>query len=195
MHWHDLLMQYGYYAVFLGCLAEGETLLVLAGFAAHRGYLSLTVVVLIAFVAGALGDQVLYFVGRHFGPRLFARFPKLHPQFLIFATKLRRHEIPVIVGVRFMYGFRIIGPLVIGASHVSPQRFVPFNLLGALMWALIIASAGYVFGETLRLVLRDLGDYELAVVLAVVAVAALLGLVRHVRRRERDRQLREAGEV
>ena len=33
-----LVTQYGYAAVAVGCLLEGETVLLLAGFAAHRGY-------------------------------------------------------------------------------------------------------------------------------------------------------------
>lgn len=54
----DLLREYGYYAVFLGTFLEGETVLVMAGFAAHSGYLQLPWVIAVA--GGTLGDQ-LYF--------------------------------------------------------------------------------------------------------------------------------------
>ena len=58
MSFAQLLTDYGYLAVFAGSLLEGETILVLAGFAAHQGYLSLELTVAIAFVGGTLGDQV-----------------------------------------------------------------------------------------------------------------------------------------
>ncbi len=39
MSFAELVQDYGYYAVLLGTLLEGETILVMAGFAAHGGYL------------------------------------------------------------------------------------------------------------------------------------------------------------
>jgi hypothetical protein len=44
----QLLADYGYWAVFIGGLREGETILVLAGFAAHQGHLSLPLKMTIA---------------------------------------------------------------------------------------------------------------------------------------------------
>ena len=43
----SLIQQYGYVATFAGTLIEGESLLILAGLAAHRGYLSLPLVVIV----------------------------------------------------------------------------------------------------------------------------------------------------
>lgn len=48
----NLITQYGYGAVAVGCLLEGEMVLLLAGFAAHRGYLSLPMLIGVAAVAG-----------------------------------------------------------------------------------------------------------------------------------------------
>jgi membrane protein DedA with SNARE-associated domain len=53
-----LVEQYGYAAVFVGALAEGESVLLAAGFAAHRGLLHLPTVVATAAVAATIGDQV-----------------------------------------------------------------------------------------------------------------------------------------
>ena len=41
----QLLSQYGYLAVFIGALLEGESILLLAGYAANSGYLSFALVV------------------------------------------------------------------------------------------------------------------------------------------------------
>ena len=51
-----------------------------------------------------------------------------------------------VIGVRFMYGFRIIGPVLIGASRLPPSRFVPLNILGAILWATIFVMLGYFGG-------------------------------------------------
>ncbi|MFN2964422.1 DedA family protein, partial [Escherichia coli] len=43
---------------------EGETILVLAGFLAFRGYMQLDTVILTAFLGSYAGDQLWYFLGR-----------------------------------------------------------------------------------------------------------------------------------
>ena len=60
-----LLHQYGYALIFVGALVEGETLLMLGGYFAHRGYLDLARVIATAFVGAVCGDQFFFYIGRH----------------------------------------------------------------------------------------------------------------------------------
>ena len=76
-HLQQLIEQYGYLAVLVGALLEGETILLIAGFAAHRGYLDLGAVIAVAAVGGFLGDQVFFWLGRLRGSSVLARWPKL----------------------------------------------------------------------------------------------------------------------
>jgi hypothetical protein len=55
---NSLLVNYGYWAVFIGCLLEGETILILGGLAAHQSSLRLVHVIVIATLGGMLGDQI-----------------------------------------------------------------------------------------------------------------------------------------
>jgi len=59
----SLIQQHGYWVILAGTLLEGETVLVLGGFTAHRGYLDLPLVMLVAFAGGAAGrpDQASAF--------------------------------------------------------------------------------------------------------------------------------------
>jgi membrane protein DedA with SNARE-associated domain len=143
----QLLADYGYLAVFAGSLLEGETILVLAGFAAHQGHLSLPWVVAVAFCGGTLGDQIFFFAGRRYGDSLLRRLPRLARNAERVNRLLLRHHAGLIVGVRFMYGMRIIGPIVIGMSQVSARRFLLFNLLGAALWSVAVAGVGFFFGH------------------------------------------------
>ena len=59
----SLIDTHGYWLLALGCLHEGETILLLAGFAAHRGYLDPWAVFGIASLAGFAGDQFYFFLG------------------------------------------------------------------------------------------------------------------------------------
>jgi len=168
----QLLEQYGYLAVFAGSLLEGETILLLAGFAVHQGYLALGLVIACGICGGSLGDLIFFVVGRRYCSALLTRFPRFAPRVARFNTLLYRYHGPAIILVRFLYGLRIAGPMAIGASGISSGRFLFFNVLGAALWAALITGAGYLFGHTLDLVMSDLKRYEEAG-LAVLAVCAV----------------------
>ena len=64
MDLNTLISQYGYAALVIGSLAEGETVTLLGGVAAHQGLLKFPLVVLSVALGGMIGDQVLYLCGR-----------------------------------------------------------------------------------------------------------------------------------
>ena len=178
----SLIDHYGYLAVFIGTLLEGETVLVLAGFAAQRGYLDLRIVIAVAFVGGFLGDQILFFVGRRYGSRIVARFPAITQRIAAVDALLSRYHAPLIFGIRFMYGLRIIGPMAFGMGRVSAGKFFLFNLLGAMVWAVLIAGAGFMFGQTLELMLTEIKQYELLAVGLIVLGGLLTWLAYRLKR-------------
>ena len=175
----DLLTQYGYFALFIGCLLEGETLLVLAGMAAHGGYLWFPKVVAIAFVGGTLGDQILFYFGRRSGGAILQRWPRFEKPAERVERLIERHSGLLIVGVRFMYGLRLIGPIAIGMSAVSPLRFAILNMTGAALWATSVAGVGYLFGHAIEWLLADLALFEkVALTIAVIVAIVLIVLQR-----------------
>jgi len=176
-----LLADYGYLAVFIGCLLEGETILVLAGFAAQQGLLSLPVVVALAFVGGTLGDQIFFFIGKRYGESLLLRLPRFTSTAQRVNRLLLRYHAWLIVGVRFMYGLRIAGPIVIGMSDVPRLRFLGFNLLGAAIWAVLVTAIGYVFGHSLQWLLKDLEHFEEAGVVLIIGIAVVISVVHRLR--------------
>ncbi|MFN1265922.1 DedA family protein [Pseudomonas lundensis] len=176
-----LLATYGYWAIFIGCLLEGETILILGGMAAHQHVLKLLPVIGYASLAGMLGDQLLFWAGRYFGERLLPRLHKQQAAIDKVTSLIQHHPTVSIFSVRFLYGMRLVGPMVIGASKVSPLKFACINLVGAVVWVTLFASAGYWAGEFLQRVLGDLKPYRLPIALGVVALVVAVGLIRHVR--------------
>lgn len=167
-----LLMNYGYLAVFLGTFLEGETILIMAGFAAHRGYLDLRWVMAVATLGSFLGDQLYFCLGARYGWRILNRFQNLKPRAARMQALLERYHLFLIPGIRFLYGLRMVGPLVIGMSAVSWGRFLMLNLLGAALWAVLIGGSGYLFGNAMEWMLADLRHYEEAL-LAMLATGGL----------------------
>src|SRR3712207_7589156 len=59
-------------AVMVGVVLPGETALLVAGFAAHEGVISLVPMIVVAILCAIAGDSVGYEMGRMVGPRLQA---------------------------------------------------------------------------------------------------------------------------
>lgn len=174
----QFIAQYGYLAVFLGCVIEGESILLLGGYAAHQGYLSLPLVIACAFFGAILGDQFFFLLGRFYGPDLLARHPKWADATARIRKRLEEHHVAVIIGMRFMYGLRTLGPIVIGASAISPVRFMFLNVVGASIWVLLLGGGGYLLGQTLHWFFADMKRYEEGAVLALLAVIVIVMMVR-----------------
>jgi membrane protein DedA with SNARE-associated domain len=172
-----LVAKYGYVATFAGTLLEGESLLILSGLAAHRGYLSLPLVVVVGALGGALGDIGFFLLGRHYGRGLVARFPRFAPAADRVHGMIERHPAATVLGVRFMYGLRTAGPAIIGTTRMTLLEFVPLNAVGALLWSACWAGAGYALGHAAERLLGDVARIErevfggtlLLVVIGVVA--------------------------
>lgn len=97
MDLNTLISQYGYAALVIGSLAEGETVTLLGGVVAHQGLLKFPLVVLSVALGGMIGDQVLYLCGR-FGGKLLRRFSK-HQDKIERAQKLiQRHPYLFVIG-------------------------------------------------------------------------------------------------
>jgi membrane protein DedA with SNARE-associated domain len=162
--------------VFFGALFEGETILILAGFAAHRGMLDLGYVIAIAFVASTLGDQIFFHLGRLHGVAILGRFPSLNARVPAVQRMLAKYHTPLILAVRFLYGLRIAGPMVMGISGVSSSRFALLNMIGALVWAVAIALTGYYFGALLELLLNDIKHIEESILLGILLTGGVIWL-------------------
>jgi len=85
-----------------------------------------------------------------------------------------------------MYGLRLIGPIVIGMSAVSPLRFAILNMVGAALWATSVAGVGYLFGHAIEWLLADLALFERLALTIAVIVAVVLFLLHSRRSRPRD---------
>jgi len=181
-----LIDAYGYIALAVGALLEGETILALAGLAAHRGYLDLPIVIAVAALFGFAGDQFFFTLGRYQGARILARYPDAQRRAEQLDRMLARWHAPVIILIRFMYGFRILGPVMLGMSSVKHTTFAFYNAIGALLWAPLIAGLGFLFGEAVEAILHDVKDAEqwgLVLLLALAFVGFVLNKVH-------DRKLR-----
>lgn len=135
----------------VGFFLPGDSLLFIAGALVASGILPLPLLLVLAgvFLAAAAGDQVGYLLGRRFGPRVFARDGSrfFSPRHAARAAEFyaRFGSKAVIMG-RFVPVVRTFIPVTAGVGRMPYRRFVVFNLIGALLWAVGIVLVGYFLG-------------------------------------------------
>lgn len=192
MSLEQLIADYGYLAVLIVTFIEGETIVILAGLAAHLGYLELYWVIVAAVTGSFSGDQFWYYIGRHWGPKVIAKRLSWQEGAQKVYTLLHRHQYWLILTFRFYYGLRNVTPFVVGAANVPRLRFFLLNLVGAIVWAIVFAYVGYLLGEASKLFIADFKRYGLTVLGALLIVGLgiwLTTLIRH-RRRAREHRLK-----
>ena len=185
----SLIEHYGYAAILIGTFLEGETILVLAGLAAHQGYLVLSWVILAAFVGSLCGDQLFFYLGRKHSQAVLSKRPAWKQKAEKVHKMMNRFQTPMILCFRFLYGLRTVAPFVIGMSPVSVKKFILLNAAGALVWAVAVASGGYFFGRALEVLIGKLKSYEMYIMGSVAIVGVLVWIFHFYRRRRQRAQL------
>ena len=131
----------------------GDSLLFVAGSLAAIGSLDMAFLFGLLFTAAVLGDNINYWVGRFFGPRVvkwrtFGRdlvqqkhLDKTHAYF-------EKYGVKTIIIARFIPIVRTITPFVAGVGAMDYKRkFLPFDILGGALWIGLLLAAGYLFGQ------------------------------------------------
>jgi membrane-associated protein len=172
--------------LFFGFFLPGDSLLLTAGLLASRGVFNIWILLPLLFVCAVLGDNVGYWFGAKTGPRIFNRENSLlfrRKNLLAAKTFYDKHGGKTITLARFMPFIRTFAPIVAGAVGMEYRRFMVFNLLGGVVWAVGVTLAGYFLGEAFGDV-EGLDRYFLLLVIAVVFISALPAMI-HVWRENR----------
>jgi membrane protein DedA with SNARE-associated domain len=71
---------------------------------------------------------------------------------------------------------------MIGMSRVKTSRFVLLDFAGALVWATVIGSLGYLFGNVMVLIMGNIKKYELMIMAVVIGLGLLIWFIDRIRR-------------
>lgn len=130
----------------------GDSLLFTAGLFARSGYLDMSYLLILLFIAAVLGDNCNYWVGRKIGLRVFHLKIKGRPlvkQEYLDKTHAfyEKHGTKAIIMARFVPFVRTFAPFAAGVGEMNYRRFLSFDLLGGALWIGSLTTAGYLLGE------------------------------------------------
>ena len=132
-------------------LLPGDSLLFAAGLlAASTGKLDIQILIPLLISAALLGDNVNYYVGRH-----FSRYIKAKQRILFFKQEYllqtenfyRQHGGKAVIIARFIPIVRTVAPFVAGAGNMKYAKYLLFCFLGATFWVSSLTLTGYFLGS------------------------------------------------
>ena len=144
--WENHVQDWGYVILFCWSILEGEWGLLLAGIAAHQGYLDVYWCIFIAGLGGFTGDQIYFYIGRLRKDYVQKKFRSQRRKFALASRLMQKYGWPIIFVQRYMYGLRTIIPISIGLTRYSAIKFALINLISAWVWAAITIVPAWYFG-------------------------------------------------
>ena len=184
------MLAYGYWAVFFGVMLEnagvpvpGETILLVAGYFASTGEFHLALVMLIAATGAIIGDNIGFAIGHHYGRNFLlrvGRFFFLTPKrFEHMENYFESHGNKTILVARFITGLRVLAGPLAGSSRKMPWRvFLLYNVAGAILWSIVITLLGYLFGQSLPLLIKWLRLSGTILLISAVVIGVVVWRVR-----------------
>ncbi|MGB9178759.1 MAG: DedA family protein, partial [Pyrinomonadaceae bacterium] len=156
----------------------GETILLAAGFFAAGGNFKLPLVMLVAATGAVVGDNIGFAIGHHYGRGIlvrFGRFVFLKPRRIVKMSRFfKRHGDKTILVARFITGLRVFAAIFAGASHMRWRVFLVYNVAGAILWAVVISSVGYLFGNSWPILEKWVGRSGLFMLLAAIIIGVVI---------------------
>ncbi|MBY0435169.1 MAG: DedA family protein [Cyclobacteriaceae bacterium] len=171
----EFLQQYGYLALSVGTFFEGETAILVASSLVHSGLFEGPYTVIFGFFGSFLSDWLYFIIGRLNGKFFIDRRPALKAKLQPAQDFFKTHRLQVLFSYRFLYGFRILLPLMIGMSDIKPLHYLGYSLAAGLLWATTVSTVGFGAGMFFDLTPRTLEENLGYIVLGFAAFGMLVG--------------------
>ena len=182
----------------LGAPVPAAPFLVVAGGLAVGGQLSFAAVLLAAVLGNILGDGAWFLAGRRWGYRVMRFVCRIS---LSADTCVRRSESILgrwgglsLIAAKFVPGVSVVAPPMAGALGMSNTRFMAYETVAALIWALGFLALGGLFHGAIQDVLAVMSSVGLTATLVGMLLLAAFVAWRY-RERRIARQLEDIEHV
>jgi len=154
----ELMRQHGdaaYSLMFAFAASHSLLFTLFAGYAASSGALSIGTLVVVVWSGSFAGDALRFWIGRRFGARWLAPFPRLERTLQLVIRLADRYYAWLILFHRYPHGIRGVAGFAYGMSRLPWSTFLAFNFVAAGLWSGAVLSAGYAFGQVSEKLMND----------------------------------------
>lgn len=138
--------------IIFGFFLPGDYLLFLSGVFCGTKLLDVPVTLLMAcvFAAAVLGSLLGYIIGRFFGDNIQTRRDSLFfkKKYIENTRKyFEKYGSQTLIIARFLPVVRTFSPILAGIVKMNFYKFMIYNVLGGLVWTVVLVGGGFYFGE------------------------------------------------
>jgi len=173
---------------FVGLVAPGETVVILAGAVAGQGATSLYLTIAVVWTSAWAGDSASFLLGRRLGRdfvlRHGARVRITRERFAQVEGYFSRHGGKTILIGRFIGLVRALAPFIAGSSGMRYGQFVPYSILGTGVWSATFTLIGYFASQSLERAAEIAGRGTFLFATVVTTIVVIVLAIRFLRRHE-----------
>ncbi|MFA6428852.1 MAG: DedA family protein [Candidatus Buchananbacteria bacterium] len=155
-----------------------EVVLLILGYLAAAGFISFSGSIIVGIFGIVLGNNLAYLISRQGGRTFLEKWGYLIglsvPRLELMEERWEQHSIKAVFCSRFMLGFRFLGPVVAGLTRMSWRKFFIVDILGVIIWVIIVNTVGYYFSLNLDAILVDLKYLKPLIFLAVLIILIII---------------------
>lgn len=149
----------------------GDSILFVVGLIASQHALNIFVIIIVLIAAAIVGDTCNYFIGHFLGHKILKN-KKILKYIGKHIEKTKRfyeeHGSLAIVYARFVPIVRTIAPFIAGVTDMHYQKFAMYNIVGGILWVIIVTSLGYFLGNITFI--KD----NLTLILLIIVILSIL---------------------
>jgi membrane protein DedA with SNARE-associated domain len=176
-NFEQFLNSYGYFAVFIGTFLEGEFALLVAGFFIKHGFLAPLPTLIISIFGALVHELIFFFLGRWKGKNFLLRNKYTRKNYRKMKSLIQKHEVSSLFIIRFMYGMRVVPMMLMGAYGFNFYKFLFFNILSLIIWAILFLYIGYLFGHVATMLFGKAKHYFFIIGIVVAIIGLLIYLI------------------
>ncbi len=176
------LQSYGYWALFIlvfvegfGIPAPGQTIIIASAMLAKQGGMDIKWVLLLAWMAAFIGDNIGYLIGRWGGKAVLLKLPIKPVQLIRMEGFFLKYGAGIVLVARFISVLRLLNGVVAGSMGMPWKKFVFYNLVGAALWVGVWGGGSYFLSDYMAQLINWLAENEGYLIGAVIAVVVLGG--------------------
>lgn len=152
-----------------------EIILILAGYLAAQGVISLPVIIVVCIVGAICGDSLIFYLSGHgsrFTEKYHSKVEQTHVGWYI--RHMKKNPSRTIFFSRFIVGMRFLNPLVSGLLKVPTDVFVLSTIFSAVIYIPVIIFLGYYFSNQIEIILHVAESVRHSIILLLVVGSAVL---------------------
>jgi membrane protein DedA with SNARE-associated domain len=181
------LVNYGYWALFIGMVIEGPVITILGGFLTSLGFFKVQYVYIIILLGDVIGDSIAYTIG-YFGRKrilvkVFGWLQINEDKLLGIEEFFKQHGGKSVFISKFIAGAGSWTLITAGISRMNLKRFYTYSIGGGIIKSAIYIGIGLFFGGMYKIIIQWM-DIAGTVALLIIIAGIILYILKKLSKKD-----------